>query len=299
MTAQRAAIHPKTRLGLVALKVADMNAQIHFYEDVLGMRLHWREGKRAGLGAGGADLLVLSEHPDFRRYERAAGLYHFALLYPGQRELARAVERLFSLRYHNFPIDHVMTKTTYLEDPEGNGIELYAESPEDGSFAIENGGFVTRRADGSLSSGREALDLETLFAHLRPGDDPAAPMAAEARLGHMHLHVSHLDEAVDFYERVIGFDLKGVSHPLQAAFLSAGGYHHHIGLNTWQGAGAPMPPEDALGLDYFTILLPDEQALRDTAERIHAGGAAAQESEEGMRLTDPSGHQVLLTTPMK
>jgi catechol 2,3-dioxygenase len=124
-------------------------------------------------------------------------------------------------------------------------------------------------------------------------------MAAEARLGHMHLHVSHLDEAVDFYERVIGFDLKGVSHPLQAAFLSAGGYHHHIGLNTWQGAGAPIPPADALGLDYFTILLPDEQALRDTAERIHAGGADLQESEGGMRLTDPSGHQVLLTTPTR
>jgi len=296
MTAQRAAIHPKTRLGLAALKVADMDAQIHFYQEALGMRLHWRDGERAGLGAGGADLLVLSEHPGYRRYERAAGLYHFALLYPSQRALARAVSRLSALHYRNYPTDHVMTKTTYLEDPEGSGIELYAESPEDGSFAIENGGFVTRRADGSLSSGREALDLEALFAHLRPGDDPAAPMAAEVRLGHIHLHVSRLDEAVDFYERVIGFDLKGVSHPLQAAFLSAGGYHHHIGLNTWQGAGAPIPPADALGLDYFTILLPDEQALRHTEERISASGADFQEIEGGIRLSDPSGHQVYLTT---
>ena len=288
-------IHPATRLGHVSLTVADLDNQIAFYQDVLGFRLHWREGKRAGLGAGGADLLQLVEEPDVKKYQRVTGLYHFAILFPNRRELARAVARLFAIKFRNYPTDHINTKTTYLSDPEGNGIELYAESPEDGTFVIENGDFVTRRADGSLSNGREALDVNALFSHLRADDRLDVPIPAETRLGHMHLHVRNVQEAVDFYHGVLGFDVMGLSSTFQAAFVSAGGYHHHIGLNAWQGVGAPPPPADAVGLRYFSVNLPDQSALADVSARLAAVGIVANQTDYGLLVHDPSENGVILT----
>ncbi len=288
-------IHPNTRMGAVSLTVASLERQLNFYQDALGFVLHWREGSRAGLGAGEADLLLLTEEADAKKYRRVTGLYHFAVLFPGRRELARAVARLFSLKIRNYPTDHVMTKTTYLDDPEGNGIELYAESPEDGMFKIENDQFITRRADGSFSDGREPLDVEVLFGLLKSDDRLDLPAPPETRIGHVHLHVRNVEEAVDFYHGVIGFDLMGMSKSFQAAFVSAGGYHHHLGLNTWQGEGAPPPPADAVGLRYFTIELPDQPALDDVIGRIHAAGIPANQTGEGLLVVDPSQNGVLLT----
>ncbi len=153
-------IHPATMIGHVSLTVASLENQITFYQQVLGFKLHWREGNKAGLGAGGADLLRLTEEPNLKKYRGVTGLYHFAVLFPNRRELAIAVSRLFALKIRNAPTDHIMTKTTYLDDPEGNGIELYCESPEDGWMGNENGKYIARRADGSLSDGREPLDVE-------------------------------------------------------------------------------------------------------------------------------------------
>src|SRR5262245_59300379 len=132
-------IHPKTALGHVSLTVANLDKQILFYQQILGFKLHWREDDTAGLGAGGSDILRLVHRPDARRYARTAGLYHFAVLFPNRREFARAVARLFAVRYRNAPTDHIMTKSTYLDDLEGNGIELYCESPEDGTWDWEDG----------------------------------------------------------------------------------------------------------------------------------------------------------------
>ncbi|HEX6270235.1 MAG TPA: VOC family protein, partial [Anaerolineales bacterium] len=132
-------IHPATLVGDVALTVANLENQIAFYQQVLGLQLHWREGNKAGLGAEGADLLDLTEEPSVKRYRRVTGLYHFAVLLPNRRELARAISRLFSLKYPNYPTDHIMTKSTYLDDLEENGIELYTESPEDGTWRMANG----------------------------------------------------------------------------------------------------------------------------------------------------------------
>ncbi|HEY5903634.1 MAG TPA: VOC family protein [Anaerolineales bacterium] len=287
-------IHPGTRMGAVALRVANLDNQIAFYQQALGFVEHWRDGNRAGLGAGGADLLRLTEEPNLKRYRGTTGLYHFAVLFPNQRELARAVARLFVLKYPNYPTDHVMTKTTYLDDLEGNGIELYAESPEDGMFAIENDQFTTRRADGTLSDGREPLDLDTLFAHLEKDDrlDVAAP--PETRIGHVHLHVRDVVEAVDFYHGILGFDVMGMSFSWRAAFVSAGGYHHHLGLNTWQGEGAPPPPADALGLKYFTVQLPTQAALDEVVRRVDAAGIPSNQTESGLLVHDPSQNAVLL-----
>jgi len=288
-------IHPATLLGHVSLTVADLGNQIAFYQQAMGFQLHWREERRAGLGAGGADLLLLVEEPGVKKYHRVTGLYHFAIVFPNRRELARAVARLFALKIRNHPTDHINTKTTYLSDPEGNGIELYAESPEDGRFTIENGDIVTRRADGSLSDGREPLDVTALFSHLLPEDRLDVSIPAETRLGHVHLHVRDVQEAVDFYHGLLGFDVMGLSSTFQAAFVSAGGYHHHLGLNAWQGAGAPPPPDDAVGLRYFSINLPNPQALAEISARLAASGIPANQTDRGLLVHDPSENGVILT----
>ena len=288
-------IHPATLIGHVSLTIANLENQITFYQQVLGFQLHWREGNKAGLGAGGADLLRLTEEPNVRKYQRVTGLYHFAVLFPNRRELARAIARLFALKYPNYPTDHIMTKTTYLDDPEGNGIELYAESPEDGTWRMANGIFETRRADGTISNGREPLDVDALFSHLKEDDRLDVPIPPETRVGHMHLHVRDVDEAVDFYHGVIGFDVMGLVKSFGMAFVSAGGYHHHIGLNTWQGEGAPPPPADAVGLRHFTVELPNQQALDQVIERIDKAGIPSNQTNDGLLLHDPSQNGMILT----
>ncbi len=288
-------IHPATQLGRVVLTIGNLDSQIAFYQQTLGFRLHWREGTRAGLGAGGEDLLQLVEQPGVKRYPRTTGMYHFAIVFPCRRELAKAVARLFELNIRNYPTDHIMTKSDYLDDPEGNGIELYAESPEDGWFGVENGNFVARRADGSPSDGRESLDLKALFSLLQADDRKDSQLPDRTRLGHMHLHVRDIQEAVDFYHGLLGFGVMGQSSTFQAAFVSAGGYHHHIGLNTWQGAGAPPPPPDALGLRYFSMKLPDIHSLAQVSDRLAAAEMPLNQTEEGLLLQDPSSNGILLT----
>lgn len=286
-------------MGHVSLTVASLENQTAFYQQALGFSLHWRKGNQAGLGAGGADLIRLTEQPNVKRYGRVTGLYHVALLYPDQRQLARTLARLMLLHYPNSPTDHIMTKSTYLNDLEGNGIELYAESPEDGTFVIENDDFVTRRADGSLSDGREPLDVDELFTHLEDGDQQDTSIPTDLRVGHVHLHVRNVQEAVDFYHGVIGFDVMGLSSAFQAAFVSAGGYHHHLGLNAWQGEGAPPPPADAVGLRYFTIVLPNQEALDAVTARVDKANIPANQTEDGLLLYDPSQNGVALTVNRK
>jgi catechol 2,3-dioxygenase len=292
-------IHPATKIGVVSLRVANLENQLAFYQQALGFQLHWHDGNQAGLGAGGADLLRLTEEPDLKRYRGVTGLYHFAVLFPNRRELARALARLISLKYPNYPTDHIMTKTTYLDDLEGNGIELYCESPEDGTWTLANGVYETRRADGSLSDGREPLDVNALLTHLKDDDRLDVSIPPETRMGHVHLHVRDIDEAVEFYHGVIGFDVMGVARAFRMAFVSAGGYHHHIGLNTWQGEGAPPLPADALGLRHFAVELPDEKALDEVMARVEKAGLTANQTEDGLLLHDPSQNGVLLTVAKK
>jgi catechol 2,3-dioxygenase len=288
-------IHPATLIGHVSLTVADLENQIAFYQQVLGFQLHWREGNKAGLGAGGADLLRLTEEPNVRKYQRVTGLYHFAVLFPNRRELARAIARLFALKYPNHPTDHIMTKSTYLDDAEGNGIELYTESPEDGTWRMTNGTFEARRADGTISNGREPLDVDALFSHLKEDDRLDVSIPPETRMGHVHLHVRNVDEAVDFYHGLMGFDVMGLAKSFGMAFVSAGGYHHHVGLNTWQGEGAPPPPANAIGLRHFTVELPNQQALNQVIERIDKAGIASEQTNDGLLVHDPSQNGVILT----
>ena len=289
------AIHPAARLGHISLTVADLERQLAFYQEYMGFRLHWREADSAGLGAGDEDLLRLTELPGARRWRGATGLYHFAVLLPDRRELARALARLFSLRYPNYPTDHVMTQTTYLDDPEGNGIEIYADTPEEGAFSFADGEFVTHDARGRLRSGRDPLDVEALLRELRPGDPLDAPAPEATKIGHVHLHVADVQAAVDFYHGLLGFDVMGASPKMGAAFLSAGGYHHHLGLNTWLGQGAPPPAPDSLGLRYFTVALPGPAELEQVVARVRQAGLATEETPVGLLVRDPSRNGVVLT----
>jgi catechol 2,3-dioxygenase len=292
-------INPNTQLGLVHLNVMDLDRQLTFYQDVLGFHLHWREGASAGLGAGREDLLRLTAVPGARRIPGTTGLYHFAVLFPNRRELARAIARLFSLRYRNYPTDHVMTKTTYLDDPEGQNIELYADTPEDGTFALVDGVPIAKRANGAPSDGREPLDVEALFGELTPGDRLDEPLPQDTTLGHVHLYVADLDRTMRFYHGLLGFDHMGLAHAFRMGMVSAGGYHHHIGFNTWVGEGAPPPPRGSLGLRYFTVVLPDQAELDRVLERVRQADLAIKETQDGLLVRDPSDNGLVLTSHSK
>ena len=294
-TKDKFSIHPATRMGCISLAVTNLNNQIDFYQKAMGFKLHWRDGKKAGLGSGGEDLLLLTQQPSLKKYRSVTGLYHVAYLFPNRHELAIAVARLFALKYPNSPTDHIMTKTTYLDDLEGNGIELYCESPEDGAWNMTNEKFETFRKDGSLSNGREALDLDELFSHLADKDKLDVSIPPETRIGHVHLHVRDVDEAVNFYNGILGFDIMGVAKEFQMGFVSAGGYHHHIGLNTWQGHGAPPPPPDAMGLRHFTIDLPNQKAYDEVVARVDEADIPSNQIEAGLLIQDPSQNGIVLT----
>jgi catechol 2,3-dioxygenase len=293
-------IHPATQLGHVHLTVANLDREITFYENVLGMQLHWREGASAGLGAGEADLLRLTEVPGARRVPHTTGLYHFAVLYPNRKELARAIARLFALRYPNYPTDHLISETTYLDDPEGQNIELYIRTLQRGTIGVINSNFIIRRTDGSLASGRDPLDLESLFSELTPDDRLDLPLPKGTKLGHVHLYAASLADSMHFYHQVLGFQKGPVSTNFRMGEVGLSEDQPHvIAWNTWQGEGAPPPPANSLGIRYFTIELPDQTELGRVLERVQQAGIAREEIEEGILVRDPSSIGVVLTTSNK
>ena len=291
---QITSIHKATNIASVSLNVANLENQINFYQKVLGMHLHWKDEHQASLGNGENELLHLTQHSDYKRYRGTTGLYHFAVLFPNQAEFARAVARLYQLQVPNAPTDHIQTKATYFDDPEGNGIELYAESPEDGHWVMTDQNYVAYRTDGSLSNGREPMDLDRLFSHLKKAEELNVPVSQKTRIGHVHLYMSHVQPALDFYHGILGFDIMGRSSNYKMAFVSAGGYHHHIGLNAWQGEGAPFAPADALGLKYFTVNLPNQAALSEVVSRVENAQIPFEKTEDDILLYEPSQNGVLL-----
>ena len=281
-------IDPATRMGHVHYTVADLDRQIDFYERVLRMQLHWRKDDRAALGAGGEDLVLLTEDKSTLRVPNSTGMYHFALLYPDRRELARAIARLFDMGYRNFPTDHVISKTTYLDDPEGNNIELYCYSLEDGTFETVDGQWKVQYADGRPSSGRDPLDLKALFSHLKSGDDFYADMPPEVMMGHVHIYGNDLAASMVFYHEVLGFKYGNFADKVGFADVELE-RPHVIAWNIWQGVEAQAPPEHSLGIRYFTIELPNAKALEDLKTRLVEAETAFNESEQLLRLKDPAG----------
>jgi len=278
-------------MGSVDLAVTDADRALRFWRDYVGLTPLSSDGPELRMGVGERELVVL--HPGAERpvVPRTSGLYHLALLVPDRRELARVVARLARLRWDQYPTDHVMTKANYLWDPDGNGIEIYTESPEDGTMGFGNGTFVAYDKDGKPRSGRDPIDLEELFSHLGEDDSLDAPMPDRTRMGHVHLHVADVGEALRFYHDLVGFDLMG--NVPGVGFVSAGGYHHHLGLNTWAGRGARPAPEGSAGLRRFTVELPAQRDLDDVVDRLEHGEVRLNEEAGGLAATDPSANRVL------
>ena len=255
-----------TRIGAVHLTVRDLERSAAFYTERLGLRARALESGLA-LHAGDEDLLVLVENRNARPARGVTGLYHFALLVPSRKELALVLRRLAATRT---PLqgasDHGVSEALYLADPDQIGIEIYRDRPR----------AEWPREAGQLAMGTAPLDTSALLRESDGAGDPLAPLAPGTTMGHVHLHVADLDDAERFYVGTMGFERMQRYGP-SALFVSAGGYHHHVGLNTWQGAGAPPPPPDATGLRQFELLLPDGDAREALAERLRRAGVAATE----------------------
>lgn len=277
MTTTSAATLPATlRLGPVHLTVTDLDRSVEFYETSIGLRTHRRDGAEAVLGVGGEDLLVLVEQPDARRAGRHAGLYHFALLHPSRLELARAAKRLIAT---GTPIsgasDHNISEAIYLPDPDGNGIELAADRPP------ETWGDLS---DPTAIGGPMPLDMQSLLAMVED-EEPPAEASPQLKVGHVHLHVGDIERALRFWRDGVGFEVM-TAFP-SAAFIAAGGYHHHLGLNTWRGEGAPPQPDGVVGLRHWTIVLDDAADVAAVRERVAATGAETEDRPGGFLSRDP------------
>lgn len=288
-----------TRLGHVHLIVSDLEREIAFYTRVLAFVLHWREGKEAALGSESEVLLRLTEDKEARRFQRAAGMYHFAILYPSRKELARAMARLFVLRYPNAPTDHGFSETTYLDDAEGNNIELYVRTLDRGEFLIENGEMIVRYADGRIGSGRDPLDVEDLLLELSEGDRLDTPLPAGTRIGHVHLYASGLEASNRFYGDLLGFAPGLYYAPMRMGDVGLDALQPHVvAFNSWKGEGIPQAPAGALGMRHFTIVLPDDESMSAVLERLRSANIAKEETDLGTLVHDPSGISVILTRAM-
>ena len=275
---------PETlRLGPVHIDVSDLEQSLAWYEPALGLRLLRRENGTAALGSDEEDVVVLHERPGAQRAGRHAGLYHYALLYPSREELARAAMRLIATQT---PIegasDHGTHEAIYLPDPDGNGLELAADRPRE-QWPDYRTMYAIRP---------EPLDFRDLLASV--GDEPTRQHVGPGlRVGHVHLHVGDVDRGLAFYRDVLGFD--EIANLGSAAFVSAGGYHHHLAFNVWRGEGVPPPPEDAVGLHHWTVELADADALAAVRERLDAAGVDYEERDGGLLVRDPWGITVAIS----
>lgn len=266
---------PGLTLREVHLVVSDVDRSVAWYGQALGLRVHSQEPGSAVLGDGDEPLLVLHEDPEAKPAGRHAGLFHFALLYPSRAELARAAIRLAVTRT---PItgasDHETHEALYLRDPDHNGIELAVDRPRE-EWPPSLG----------YANGPAPLDTDSLLAEVE-GEEPSQRIGEGMRMGHLHLHVGDIPEAVAFYRDVLGFGLNADLGT--AAFLAAGDYHHHLGVNVWNGQGAgPAPPHTA-GLVHWTAELP-AGAMAPLRQRLDAAGVEAEDAFDGFLVRDPWG----------
>ena len=272
------------RLGRVRLQVADLERSLAWYGDVLGLRVLERADGGAVLGPHGQDapLVVLSEKPGAAPapHRGRLGLYHFAILLPDRVALGRLVQHLARIGERAGASDHLVSEALYLTDPDGLGIEVYSDRPRD-----------SWRYDGQrqLAMDTRPLDLDSLVR--AAGGEPWTGMPAGTAMGHVHLHVGGIDQAAAFYHDALGLDKVVWSYP-GALFLSAGGYHHHLGVNTWAGPGAaPAGGNDAKLLDW-EIVLPRGADADAAARSIQSAGGAPSRIEGGWLAADPWGTAV-------
>ena len=278
MTSTTTPVLPATlTLGAVSLTVSDLDRSVAWYQTALGLRVHAHDGTTATFGDGEFTLLELVEDPLARPPGRHAGLYHYALLYPTREELARAAIRL---SVTHTPIegasDHRTHEAIYLPDPDGNGIELAADRAK-----------TAWPADLGYAGGPAALDFNALLATVA-GEDSSPQVRPGLRMGHLHLHVGDIEQGLAFYRDVLGFEVQADLG--SAAFVSAGGYHHHLGFNVWRGRDVGPAPEHTAGLRHWTVVVPD-------TDEVRARVTDAEDIDGGFLTRDPWGTAVAFVAP--
>jgi catechol 2,3-dioxygenase len=264
-----------TRIGRTALRVTDLDELTDFYRTVVGLSVLEESDTRSVLGVADAPLLVLDGDGDApTRHRSGAGLYHTAFRVPSRAALGDALARIRNHWQLGGASDHWVSEALYLTDPEGNGIEIYRDFPRED---------WPRSDDGHVRISTEALDLD--------GIETAATGTTQAPpgtdIGHVHLEVSSLDAFRDFYVDTLGFEVQ-TTVPA-AAFVSAGGYHHHIGANTWHHRTAPV---SGRGLSWFEVVVPDQGALDAVRSRLEGREIPVTETDDGLVIHDPDEIEV-------
>jgi catechol 2,3-dioxygenase len=268
-------------MGPVHLTVSDLERSLDYYRRVVGLDVLEQGSGRAALGADSTELLGLVEQPGAQPSDGYTGLFHFALLVPDRPSLARWMAHAVRDRVPLTGLsDHYVSEAIYLRDPDRHGIEIYADRPRE----LWEGRVGERMTT-------EPLDVKDLLGE---ADGDFDGMPGGTTMGHVHLKVASIPQTVEFYRDVLGFDLV-VERVPQAAFLSAGGYHHHLGANTWESAGAPPAPEGSAALRHATVVLPSAEARDEAVRRVADAGQEPEATATGTLVRDPSGNAVLLT----
>ena len=277
-------IPPETTVGAVHLTVSDLARSLDYYRSAIGLRVLEEGAGRASLGTNGRELLALVEERGARPAAGYTGLYHFALVVPERVQLAAWLAHAARDRMPLVGLsDHFVSEALYLSDPDGHGIEIYRDRPRD----IWEGKVGT-----TLTT--MPLDVDDLLGVLDdPATEPFDGLPAGTAMGHVHLKVSSIPETIEFYRDVLGLDLTAQLGE-QAAFLSAGGYHHHVGANTWESAGATAPPPGTAGLRHATVVLPDEPARADVVAAVESAGLPVDDHEGEPLVHDPSGNALVV-----
>ena len=266
-----------TRIGRTALRVTDLEEMTEFYRAVVGLDVLRSSDATAVLGSDDAPLLVLEEDADaLKRHRSGAGLYHNAFRVPSREALGAALGRIREHWQLGGAADHWVSEALYLTDPEGNGIEIYRDYPRE-EWPIAD--------DGSVRISTEPLDLSSIEAAATGGNQ--VPPGTD--VGHVHLEVSSMDAFRDFYVDTLGFEVQ-TTLPA-ASFVSAAGYHHHIGANTWHHR---TTPSDGRGLSWFEVVVPDSSTLDAVRERFAAREIPVTEINDGIEVTDPDGIEIRL-----
>jgi catechol 2,3-dioxygenase len=279
-------IAPAAHMGAVHLTVSNLERSLDYYRTSIGLAVLEQGDGRATLGVGDTRLLELTEVPGALPAPGRTGLFHFALLLPDRRSLALWVAHAVRERVRLAGAsDHFVSEAIYLSDPDRHGIEIYADRPR----ALWEGKVAERM-------GTDPLDLDGLLGELDdPVSEPFEAQPAGTTMGHVHLQVSQVPPSIEFYRDVLGFGLMA-EYGGQAAFLSAGGYHHHVGANTWRSGGAGPPAPGAAALRRFEIVLPDAAERDRLVERIAATGQAVEDDPAGPLARDPSSNAFVLLT---
>jgi catechol 2,3-dioxygenase len=277
-------IHPGTAMGAVRLRAADIEAMRGFYERAIGLATLESGDSLARLGVDGDVLVELVAAPDAApRPNGTTGLFHLALLVPDRERLGAALRRVGEAEWAlTGASDHLVSEALYTRDPEGNGIEIYRDRPREE---------WRRTAAGELEMDSLPLDLDSIAAE----GEGAGPMAPGTHMGHVHLNVADVADSDDFYSGLVGFEPTVRSYP-GALFVSAGGYHHHLGVNTWAGEGAAAPEPGSLGLESFDVILPNGADVDAIASRLSDAGQAVESTDGGIKVADPSSNVVVIRT---